>query len=85
ARFYTRNTSITYWQQLTSEKGQQHWHLIKYNDAFHLHDLGTQAAIPWNQLLAQPASDRDRPAVPLEPELAETRETEPPRPTADEQ
>lgn len=85
ARFYTRNTSITYWQQLTAEKGQQHWHLIKYNDAFHLHDLGTQAAIPWNQLLAQPASDRDRPAVPLEPELAETRETEPPRPTSDEQ
>jgi 2,3-bisphosphoglycerate-dependent phosphoglycerate mutase len=85
ARFYTRNTSITHWQQLVSEKGRQHWHLIKYNDAFHLHDLGTQASIPWDQLLAQPASDRDRPAVPLEPESAQARETEPTRPISEDQ
>src|SRR5947209_20206285 len=39
-RFYTRNTSITQWQQMTSEKNEKHWHLIKYNDAFHLHDIG---------------------------------------------
>lgn len=84
ARFYTRNTSITHWQQLVSEKGRQHWHLIKYNDAFHLHDLGTRASIPWNQLLAQPASDRDRPAVPLEPESAEARESEPTRPVTED-
>jgi 2,3-bisphosphoglycerate-dependent phosphoglycerate mutase len=64
-RFYTRNTSITQWQLFTSARDEKHWHLIKYNDAFHLRDIGAPAAIPWGQLLARPASDRDRPAVPL--------------------
>jgi probable phosphoglycerate mutase len=64
-RFYTRNTSITHWQQLTSRSEEKHWHLIKYNDSFHLRDIGTSASIPWGQLLPRPASDRDRPSVPL--------------------
>ena len=74
ARFYTRNTSITQWQQIPSEKNESHWHLIKYNDAFHLHDIGTSAHIPWGQILTRPASDEDRPSVPLETESFTSRE-----------
>ncbi len=73
-RFYTRNTSITHWQQIPSEKHEMHWHLIKYNDAFHLHDIGTPAHIPWGEILTRPASDGDRPAVPLETESFSARE-----------
>ena len=71
ARFYTRNASITHWQQLTSEINEEkYWHLIKYNDAFHLHDIGTTAQIPWGRILKNPASDSDadRPSVPLQTE-----------------
>jgi 2,3-bisphosphoglycerate-dependent phosphoglycerate mutase len=74
ARFYTRNTSITHWQQILSEKDEWHWHLIRYNDAFHLHDIGTPARIPWEQIRPNPASDRDRPSVPLETESFTARE-----------
>jgi 2,3-bisphosphoglycerate-dependent phosphoglycerate mutase len=74
ARFYTRNTSITQWQQITSYKDELHWHLIKYNDAFHLHDIGTTEQIPWGGILPWPASDRDRPSIPLESEPFTTRE-----------
>ena len=74
ARFYTRNTSITQWQQITSYKNELHWHLIKYNDAFHLYDIGTSAHIPWGEILPWPASDRDRPSVPLETESFIARE-----------
>jgi len=73
-RFYTRNTSITQWQQIPSQKHEPHWHLIKYNDAFHLHDIGTPAQIPWGEILTRPASDRDRPSVPLESESFSVRE-----------
>jgi len=74
ARFYTRNTSITQWQQIPSGENERHWHLIKYNDAFHLHDIGTRGHIPWGEILARPASDRDRPSVPLETEAFSARE-----------
>jgi hypothetical protein len=47
------------------------WHLIKYNDAFHLHDIGTTEQIPWGGILPWPASDRDRPSIPLETESFE--------------
>jgi probable phosphoglycerate mutase len=65
---YTRNTSITHWQQNTSEQRGMFWRLMKYNDVFHLHDIGTPTRIPWAHLSARPASDDDRPAVPLESE-----------------
>jgi probable phosphoglycerate mutase len=74
AGFYTRNTSITYWRQFTSGKDEKRWHLMKYNDAFHLHDIGTAAHIPWGQMLVRPASDGDRPAVPIPTESSEARE-----------
>lgn len=74
ARFYTRNTSITQWLQIPSEKNELHWHLIKYNDAFHLHDIGTPAHIPWGDILTKPASDQDRPSVPIESESFSARE-----------
>ncbi|HEY6541791.1 MAG TPA: histidine phosphatase family protein [Ktedonobacteraceae bacterium] len=68
-RFYTRNTSITHWKQLASEtQEKKSWHLMKYNDAFHLYDIGTTARIPWSSILNHPASDADRPAVPLQTE-----------------
>ena len=74
ARFYTRNTSITHWQQMTSELNEQYWHLMKYNDAFHLHDIGARAQIPWGEILPYPASDNDRPSVPLQTETLEAKE-----------
>ncbi len=75
AHFFTRNTSITHWQQTTIDGHEQRWRLMKYNDAFHLHDIGIDAAIPWPQLLPRPASDADRPTVPIQTEASEERES----------
>ena len=76
ARFYTRNTSITHWKQLTAENSEEtFWHLMKYNDAFHLYDIGTPARIPWSNILNHPASDVDRPAVPLHTETFKAKDT----------
>jgi probable phosphoglycerate mutase len=75
ARFYTRNTSITHWKQLTSEINEQKpWYLMKYNDAFHLRDIGTTAHIPWGEILNHPASDADRPSVPVQTETFSRKE-----------
>lgn len=68
AHFFTRNTSITRWRQDTIEGKGKYWQLMKYNDAFHLHDIGSRATIPWGQLLPRPASDTDRPTVPIQTE-----------------
>jgi 2,3-bisphosphoglycerate-dependent phosphoglycerate mutase len=70
ARFSTRNTSITHWKKSEDRSGER-WRLVKYNDAFHLHDIGLSTRIPWGQLLAQPASDAERPSVPLPSERPE--------------
>jgi 2,3-bisphosphoglycerate-dependent phosphoglycerate mutase len=70
AHFYTRNTSITHWQRLSGRDDERRWHLTRYNDAFHLHDIGSPASIPWRELLPGPASDRDRPTLPLPSEAA---------------
>ncbi|HZR39706.1 MAG TPA: histidine phosphatase family protein [Ktedonobacteraceae bacterium] len=67
-KMYTRNTSITHWQKSTNSFGREHWELVKYNDVFHLHDVGTPVRIPWSSLLARPACDDDRPLVPIEAE-----------------
>ncbi len=67
-QMYTRNASITHWQQNTSAQRGTFWRLMKYNDVFHLHDICTPTRIPWAHLSAMPASDDDRPAVPLETE-----------------
>ncbi|HEV2660264.1 MAG TPA: hypothetical protein VGU68_06650, partial [Ktedonobacteraceae bacterium] len=64
-RFYTRNTSITHWKQYMTYQRQKRWRMIRYNDAFHLYDIGTSARIPWGELLPAPASDDDRPSVPV--------------------
>jgi 2,3-bisphosphoglycerate-dependent phosphoglycerate mutase len=74
ARFYTRNTSITQWKQMQAFNGEEHWYLIRYNDAFHLRDVGTHAAIPWRELLPMPASDADRPSVPIQTESTMVRD-----------
>jgi probable phosphoglycerate mutase len=66
--FFTRNTSITHWRQGTMDNNKKYWRLMKYNDAFHLHDIGSEATIPWGQLLPRPASDADRPTVPIQTE-----------------
>lgn len=63
-RFSTRNTSITHWEKREDRNTGEHWRLIKFNDMFHLQDIGLPS-IPWGQLLAQPASDADRPSVPI--------------------
>jgi len=68
ARFYTRNTSITHWQQFTTYQQNRRWRLLRYNDAFHLYDIGTTAQIPWEQILNHPASDDNRPSVPIQSE-----------------
>lgn len=84
ARLYTRNTSITQWKQLPAFNGEVHWHLVKYNDAFHLHDIGTEASIPWEGILPLPASDADRPSVPIQTESTKDRE-DPGKPTNESQ
>ena len=67
--FGTRNTSITHWKQLPSLPDEERrWHLMKYNDTFHLRDIGSEERIPWHGLLPFPASDVDRPSVPLQTE-----------------
>lgn len=69
AGFGTRNTSITHWKQLPSFPDEEmRWHLMKYNDAFHLQDIGSEERIPWRGILPYPASDVDRPSVPLQTE-----------------
>ncbi len=73
ARFSTRNTSITHWKKSEDRRGKR-WRLVKYNDAFHLHDIGLSTRIPWGQLLTQPASDAERPSVPLLSEQPENGE-----------
>ena len=75
-RFGTRNTSITHWKQLTSEtRAEKPWQLMKYNDAFHLYDIGTPTRIPWAEILNHPASDVDRPSVPLHTETLQAKDT----------
>ncbi len=77
ARLYTRNTSITHWKQLASEVPVGLvWHLMSYNDTFHLYDIDTPARIPWAHILNHPASDADRPAVPLQTETFEAKDRE---------
>ncbi len=71
AGFYTRNTSITHWHKVKwqrEDRDASRWRLISYNDALHLRDIGTPERIPWESLLKRPASDGDRPSVPLETE-----------------
>jgi len=72
AGFYTRNTSITHWHRVTwkrrNDQESTRWRLINYNDAVHLYDIGTPERIAWHNLLKRPASDGDRPTVPLETE-----------------
>jgi len=76
AGFGTRNTSITHWKQLPSFPDEEvRWHLMKYNDAFHLHDIGAEERIPWGGILPYPASDVDRPSMPLEAD-ADTEDSE---------
>ncbi|GCE09640.1 histidine phosphatase family protein [Dictyobacter aurantiacus] len=62
AGFRTRNTSITHWQKRGPDR---RWRLMRYNDALHLHDIGTPARIPWDQIRALPASDEERPTEPV--------------------
>ena len=66
--FYTRNTSITQWQQFATFRQETRWRLMKYNDAFHLYDIGSSERIPWEKILSSPASDDDKPSTPLQPE-----------------
>ncbi len=65
ARFDTRNTSITHWQQFSTMRQEKRWRLTRYNDAFHLYDIGSPERIPWEKILSSPASDDDRPSVPI--------------------
>ncbi|GER88924.1 hypothetical protein KDW_30860 [Dictyobacter vulcani] len=62
-RSSTRNTAITHWKKSSEGNTGEHWQLVKHNDGFHLQDIGTSTRIPWEQLLAQPKSDGDRPSV----------------------
>jgi 2,3-bisphosphoglycerate-dependent phosphoglycerate mutase len=70
-RFSTCNTSITHWKKRIEDHAGGHWQLVNYNDALHLQDIGTPTRIPWEQLLAQPASDANRPSVPIPTETQE--------------
>jgi probable phosphoglycerate mutase len=52
AQMLCDNTSITHWQRVPSKPGAFRWRLRKYNDAFHLSDLGNAIRIPWATLRA---------------------------------
>ncbi len=53
--FETLNTSITHWQKrpVDVDHNNLHWHLISYNDVFHLRDLASSVRIPWEALSTQ--------------------------------
>lgn len=65
AQMLCHNTSITHWQRVALKPGEFRWRLLKYNDVFHLYDLGCAARIPWAALRPYPAVGDDRPAVPV--------------------
>ncbi|NJO07059.1 MAG: histidine phosphatase family protein [Chloroflexaceae bacterium] len=74
AGFYTHNTSITQWQQYTdSYDGGTRWRLIKYNDIFHLHEVGVSESLDWRSIAPHTARSGDRASVPL---LTEERDEE---------
>jgi probable phosphoglycerate mutase len=56
AQMQCDNTSITHWQRVPSKSGEFRWRLMKYNDAFHLSDLGSATRISWTSLRTQPIS-----------------------------
>ena len=65
AQFYTRNTSITHWQQDNYNNEQLQWRLERYNDDIHLRDMNTGKRIRWEDVAAQPVAGQDESAVPL--------------------
>ncbi len=65
-RFFTKNTSITYWERFTRNKdGKRYWRIGYYNDATHLREVGARDSIQWEDVAPTPESGSDKPAVPL--------------------
>jgi len=54
AQMLCHNTSITHWQRIPWKPGAFRWRLMKYNDVFHLYDLGSAIGIPWATLRGPP-------------------------------
>jgi len=50
ARFFTQNTSITYWRRSLSERRPPHWRLVRYNDDLHVRDIDAPARVSWDLL-----------------------------------
>jgi probable phosphoglycerate mutase len=61
--FRTINTSITHWHFL-ERRGREFWCLSSYNDAAHLHSVGAQESMRWEDGL-MPKDDTTHPAAPL--------------------
>ncbi|PMP79462.1 MAG: histidine phosphatase family protein, partial [Chloroflexus aggregans] len=51
--FYTRNTSITWWEQV-ERRNQRLWRLNAYNDIAHLQGIGAVESVRWEDI--HPAS-----------------------------
>ncbi len=47
---YLSNTAMSHWQYVANDGWSPGWRLVKYNDDFHLHDIESQAHIPWEGL-----------------------------------
>jgi probable phosphoglycerate mutase len=56
----TENTAITHWQLRPSFPDRQlRWHLLSYNDYFHLRDLDLARPFPWRELFGGHAPGSD--------------------------
>jgi probable phosphoglycerate mutase len=64
--FHTINTSITHWQ-FVQRRGREFWRLAYYNDVAHLHGLGAQESVRWEDGL-MPDDGATHPAAPLSTE-----------------
>lgn len=66
AGMYTNNTSLTHWQQYTDKyTNETRWRLMRYNDTFHLREVGINESIDWRDISPTPDIGADRTSVPI--------------------
>lgn len=64
--FYTHNTSITHWQHYQGSYDERpRWRLLKYNDTFHLNDIGVSESLDWRSVTPRAPTGPEHTSVPL--------------------
>jgi 2,3-bisphosphoglycerate-dependent phosphoglycerate mutase len=76
AGLYTRNTSLTLWEQQDDARGDHgdgslRWHLKLYNDDLHTRDIEAPERIRWTRLAKPLPQAQEEPAAPLPTEAPE--------------